>query len=193
MRFFVCVSKSVVSSFGLFLCFVLVTAIAATTAAAQDTAPTPAAATPTPAAMPSASPEAAPRMTPPATDGPFVSDLKGVNVGMTKKEVEGVLGRARVSDDAGLYYSFSDTQSAQIGLDNEGKVRTIALIYSEGDKQAMSYTDVFGPGTPPTPDANGNVYKMMRYPSAGFWISYSLTNTADSPMTVITMRRIEAQ
>jgi hypothetical protein len=145
-----------------------------------------------PAPLPSATPMAAPRPSPTPT-GPFVSDLKGVKVGMTKKEVEGVLGRARVSDDAGMYYSFSDTQSAQIGLDSEGKVRTIALLFSEGDKHAMSYTDVFGPGTPPAPDANGNVYQMVRYPSAGFWISYSLTNTADSPMTVITMRRIETQ
>jgi len=143
--------------------------------------------TPAPQLSPAVTMTPAPSPTP---LGPFVTALKGISINMTRDQVKEVLGSPSVSDKTGVLYEFSKTHSAQIGLDSKGKVRTIALIYMDGDTGPMSYTDVFGPDAVPVPKKSGNIYKLVRYPADHFWISYSMTNPGSKPMTVVTMRRI---
>lgn len=130
----------------------------------------------------------APKRTPsPLT--PYIEDLKGVAINMTADQAIEKLGKPKVSDKAGMYFQFSGTDSAQVGLDAKHKVRTVALIYRTGSADAMQPEDVFGPDVLIVPKKDGSIYKMVRYPSAGFWIAYSKTG-GSKPMTTVTMRRI---
>jgi hypothetical protein len=37
---------------------------------------------------------------------------------------------------------------------------------------------------------DGSIYKLLRYPKAGYWVSYSRT-AGSSPTTTITMQKID--
>ena len=126
----------------------------------------------------------------PAVIEPAVKELRGISLGMTVDEVRSKLGKPLSQDDSGLYYSFSNSESAQIGLDSAGKVRTIATIYSGGDQNAPKFEDVFGPSVQVAASDNGRLYKMVRYPSAGFWIAYSKIGSDKNELTTVTMKRI---
>ena len=125
--------------------------------------------------------------------GPLITDLKGVKIGMTKDEVKEKLGKPSTGDKTGLVYTISKIETAQIGLDSKGNVRTVALIYSDEDANAPKFADIFGPDVPMETKKNGSVYKLVRYPSAGFWIAYSRSIVDKKPLTTITMRKITTQ
>ena len=40
------------------------------------------------------------------------------------------------------------------------------------------------------PGENGIVYKLVRYPSAGFWVAYSRLNAGGDPLTTITIQKL---
>ncbi|MEP6944474.1 MAG: hypothetical protein ABJA02_01045 [Acidobacteriota bacterium] len=164
----------------------IVTMFSGVAARAQNAMPTP---TPSESVSPTSTPQATPSPAPTRLM-PFIKDLQGVPIGMPRKEVEKNLGSAKVSDKAGLYYEFSKTHSAQIGFDADSNVRTVALIFTGGDKSAPAFADVFGADVSSSPNANGGIYKMVRYPEAGFWVSYSVTNPGPQATTVVTMRRM---
>lgn len=124
-----------------------------------------------------------------AVPAPAITSLGGVSLGMSADEARAKLGKADASDKAGMLFTPSGTQSVQIGLDDTGTVRTIAYIYSDGDSAAPSFEDVFGPNVP-KPEPGAQLYKMVTYPDAGFWLSYSRSEVGGKPMTVITMRRL---
>ena len=42
-----------------------------------------------------------------------------------------------------------------------------------------------------TPKKNGTIYKLVRYPDAGYWVAYSRT-AGKSPIVSVTMRKIRA-
>jgi len=95
-----------------------------------------------------------------------------------------------VGDDSGFYYEFSDTESAQISLDADKKVRAIAVMYSAVDASTPKLTDVFGKDASAKPAADGQVYEMVRYPEAGYWISYNRSG-GDSPRVTIMIQKID--
>jgi len=37
--------------------------------------------------------------------------------------------------------------------------------------------------------ADGSMYKLVRYPEAGYWVSYSRT-AGNSPLVIVTMQKI---
>jgi len=110
---------------------------------------------------------------------------------MTADEVRSKLGKPLTQDNSGLLYTFSNTESAEIGLNSDGKVRTIATIYSGGDRDAPKIQDVFGPNVEVAASDDGRIYKMVRYPSAGLWIAYSKIGTDKNAMTTVTMKKME--
>lgn len=120
---------------------------------------------------------------------PFVTELRGVSIGMTRDEVKDKLGKPKVSDKAGMYFELAKNESAQIGIDAKGLVRTVALIYANGDSDAPKFEDIFGPDVAMVKKKDGSVYKLVRYRSAGFWIAYS-RSAGKKAMTTVTMRRI---
>ncbi len=125
--------------------------------------------------------------------GPVITDLKGIKIGMTKDEVREKLGKPSTSDKSSMVYTLSKIETAQIGLNSKGNVRTIALIYTHEDANTPKFSDDFGPDVPMETKKNGSVYKLVRYPSAGFWIAYSRSIIDKKPLTTITMRKLETQ
>lgn len=121
---------------------------------------------------------------------PFVTELKGISLGMTIDQVKEVLGKPKSSDKTGLFYKFSDGETAQIGVDAKKNVRTIALIFTGEDANAPEFADIFGSDVPMIKRKDGGTYKMIRYSAAGFWTAYSRIVTNKKPMTTITMRKI---
>jgi hypothetical protein len=139
---------------------------------------------------PAASPQTAKTETTSIVVKPVVTELRGVSLGMTTSDVKEKLGKPLSEDDTSMFYSFSDTESAQIGLGPNGKVRTIALIYSKGDTDAPKFQDIFGPEAQVAAADDGRVYKMVRYPTAGFWIAYSKIGEDKNALTTVTMKKI---
>jgi|tagenome__1003787_1003787.scaffolds.fasta_scaffold20010253_1 hypothetical protein len=134
-----------------------------------------------------ATPQAKPS---PAVIEPAVKELRGISLGMTADEVKSKLGKPLSQDSNGLFYTFSNTESAQFLLTSEGKVRTIATTYYAGDRDAPKIQDIFGPDIQVAASDDGRLYKMVRYPSAGFWLAYSKIGGDKEAMTTVTMKRI---
>jgi hypothetical protein len=121
---------------------------------------------------------------------PVLTDYKGIKIGMTAEEVRAKLDKKPQSaDDSGFYYVFSDKESAQIGLDENKKVRLISVMYSGKDANAPKYEDVFGKDVPATETVGGGVYNLVRYPEAGFWVAYNRT-AGDNPLVTVTIQKL---
>ena len=118
---------------------------------------------------------------------PAIHSLREVELGMSADEAKHKLGRPEVQDDTGMYFTLSGGDSVQIGLGEDKKVRTVAVIYAAGSKNAPSLADVFGPDVE---KVAGDTYKMVRYPDAGYWVSYSRTNSGDKPVVIVTMKKM---
>ena len=113
---------------------------------------------------------------------PVWKSYKEVTVGMSADAVKDKLGKAKVSDKDGFYYEMSDEETLQIGLDAEQKVRVISITYKVKEGNAPKFEDVLG--ADPSVEPNGAVYKLVRYPEAGYWVAYNRTAGDDATVTV---------
>jgi len=120
----------------------------------------------------------------------LVSDLKGISIGMTGDQVQKKLGKADVSDASGMLFELDDHQTLQVRLDNEKTVTMIAVVYNEKSSGVPEFTEILGSDVQVTPQENGNIYKMVRSPSAGYWVAYSRIKVGDGEMTTITMQKM---
>ena len=80
-----------------------------------------------------------------------------------------------------------DTQAVQVFYDKAGAVSAISIDFMSGASGIPSSREVLGTDAEAKPD--GSMYKLLRYPKAGYWVSYSRT-AGDSPTTTITMQKI---
>ena len=99
------------------------------------------------------------------------------------------LGKARDTSDAEDYYVYSDNETVQVQYDTDKTVKTISVNYIGSNPSAPAAKLVFGSDAEAKPD--GGIFKMVRYPKAGCWISYNKT-TGDNPMVVVTMQKMSA-
>ena len=118
---------------------------------------------------------------------PAFSDFKGVRIGTGTEEARKKLGTPRDKSAEQDFYVFNDTQAVQIFYDKAGAVSAISIDYMNGASGIPSSKEVLGTDAEAKPD--GSVYKLLRYPKAGYWVSYSRTAGA-SPTTTITMQKI---
>jgi hypothetical protein len=125
-----------------------------------------------------------------AAPAPFIDDVSGVSVGMTADEVKDKLGKPESSDASSMYYELDGSKTLRLRLDADKKVSLIAAMYMGNDANPPKVTDVFGPDVNIEPGENGSVYKMVRYPSAGFWVAYSRLNAGGDPLTTITIQKL---
>jgi outer membrane protein assembly factor BamE (lipoprotein component of BamABCDE complex) len=118
---------------------------------------------------------------------PPYHDYKGIEIGMSQDEVRKKLGSPKDKDEAQDFYLFSEKETAQIYYQNK-KVFAVSVSYM-GDK-----TGAPGPksvvGTEIQAAADGRLYKLVRYPDAGYWVSYSRI-AGDEPMVTVTMQRLQ--
>ena len=112
---------------------------------------------------------------------------KSIEIGMTADEVRKKLGDPRDRSDAQDFFMFDNEESAQFIYDEGKKVRAIMVTFSEKLDEAPTPKDVFGEDVPAKPD--GGVFKMVRYPKAGYWISYSRI-AGDDGIISIAMQKI---
>ncbi len=112
---------------------------------------------------------------------------KGIAIGLTADEVRKKLGDPKDKSDPQDLYVFSDDESAQFLYGPDKKVTAIMVTFSGKLNGAPSAKDVFGEDVPPKPD--GGVFKMVRYPKAGFWISYNKI-VGDDSMVSIAMQKM---
>ena len=119
---------------------------------------------------------------------PAFSDFKGVRIGMTADAARKKLGSPRDKSAELDFYIFNDTQAVQVCYDKTGAVSAISIDFMSGASAVPTAREVLG--TEPEAKADGSVYKMLRYPKAGYWVSYSRT-AGSSPTTTITMQKID--
>lgn len=124
---------------------------------------------------------AAVNATPAVIQQPLYTEYKGVRLGMTAEEVRTKLGNPGFKDNEMDYYSFSDTESAQIVYDTSRKVRMVSVDYLNGVGAPEPRAVV---GAELETQENGSHYKVVYYENQGFWVSYSRTV---GPVIIVTI------
>jgi outer membrane protein assembly factor BamE (lipoprotein component of BamABCDE complex) len=116
-----------------------------------------------------------------APQQPLYSEYKGVQLGMTAAEVQAKLGNPAFKDKEMAYYSFSDTETAQVVYDSARRVRMITVDYANGAGAPAPRAVV---GAELESMENGTHYKVVHYDHLGFWVSYSRTA---GPVIIVTI------
>ena len=125
----------------------------------------------------------------PAQGEPPFHAYKGVQIGMTADEARKLLGNPTDKDDKQEVFAISDDESCQVYYDAAKKVSAVSITYFS-TKAVPAAKSVLGEEPEAKPD--GSFSKLIRYPKAGFWVSYTRTS-GDSPMIIIAMQKIEQQ
>ena len=119
-------------------------------------------------------------------DKPLYIEYKGVRIGMGAEEVRKKLGEPKDKSDAQDFYMFNDTESAQFFYD-KGKVMAVSVNYLDAKAAPLPKIVL---GTDIEPKADGGMYKLIRYPDAGYWVSYN-RSAGNDPLITVTMQKIQ--
>lgn len=119
---------------------------------------------------------------------PAMTAFRNVSIGMSADEVKESWGKAKIEDKDGFLYELSDSETAQVRIGPDQKVMTIAITFADG-KGAPTLTEVFGEGAAADNSQNGTVYKMVRYPDAGYWVSY-FVGSGENAITTLTIQKL---
>lgn len=118
---------------------------------------------------------------------PVFSEYRGIKIGMTADEVRKLADKLRDKGEKQDFFVLSDTETAQVFYDKDGKVRAISIDYLGKGSDPPMPVEVLGEEIQPKSD--GSMYGRKRYPSAGFWIAYNRT-AGDDPTVTITMQKV---
>jgi len=120
-------------------------------------------------------------------DQPPFYEYKGVRIGMGADEARKLLGNPTDKDDKQEVFAVNDNESCQVYYDAAKKVSAVSITF-------YSSKAVPGPksvlGEEPEAKQDGSFSKLIRFPKAGYWVSYTRTS-GDSPMTIIAMQRLD--
>jgi hypothetical protein len=125
---------------------------------------------------------------PKGEDAPLFSEYRGVRIGMTADEARQKMGNPQDKSDEQDFYVFGEKESAQVFYDKAHKTYAISINYLGTGGSTPTPKDVVGSEIEAKPD--GSMYKMMRYPKAGFWVSYSRT-AGSEPLITVTVQKID--
>jgi outer membrane protein assembly factor BamE (lipoprotein component of BamABCDE complex) len=120
-------------------------------------------------------------------DEPAYKEYKGVRIGMTADEARKKLGDPTDKGDKQDFYAVSDDETVQVFYDAEKKVFALSVLYM-GAGVASAPTAKAILGTDVEASADGRAHKVVQYPKAGYWVSYSRTG-GDTPIVTITMQK----
>jgi hypothetical protein len=112
--------------------------------------------------------------------------FRGAAIGMPADELRKKLGTPKETSETADFYVFSDNESAQVVYDASHAVSAISFDFT-GKSGAPVAKDVLGEDVAVSTD--GSMYKMIRYPKSGYWVSYNKT-AGSSGMVSITMQKI---
>lgn len=130
--------------------------------------------------VPSQNADAAAAQPPEARSGAFL--YKGIEIGMMADDVRKKLGEPKDKSDPQDLFMFGDDESAQFLYDSSKKVTAIMITYSGKMNGAPTAKEVFGENVPAK--ADGGIFKMVRYPKAGYWVSYNKIVGDDSIISI---------
>ena len=115
-------------------------------------------------------------------------EYRGIQLGMTADEVRKKLGEPKDKGAEQDFYVFNEAETAQIVYDKSLKVVTISADFLTPGPDVLTAKQVLGIDV--EAKADGSIYKMVRYPKAGYWLSYNRTG-GNSPMTTVTLQKID--
>jgi hypothetical protein len=139
------------------------------------------------AALALSAPRASAQDKPDKAEEPPFHEYKGVHIGMTTDEARKKLGSPTDKGDKQDSYVFNDNESCQVYYDETKKVYAVAITFLGGNAIPLP-KNVLGTEADSKPD--GALYKLIRFPKVGYWVSYTRT-AGDAPMTLITMQKIQ--
>jgi len=119
-------------------------------------------------------------------DEPLFHEYRGIQIGSLADDVRKKLGSPADKSAEQDFFVFNEKETAQILYDKSGKVITISVDFMTGADGVLTPKQLFGGEIQAKPD--GSMYKMVRYPKAGCWLSYN--RTAGNLVTV-TLQKIE--
>ena len=122
---------------------------------------------------------------------PVFLDYRGVKIGWVADEVRKKLGNPANKGDEQDFYVFNEKETCQIFYDKAtSKVTAISVDFTNGAREVITPQQVFGADIEAKPD--GSKSKLVRYPKAGYWVSYSRT-AGDSPIITVTIQKMPGQ
>jgi hypothetical protein len=124
----------------------------------------------------------------PAAEEPIFTDYRGVQIGWLADDVRKKLGDPASKGDEQDFYMFGEKETAQFQYDKATKkVVAISVDFVNGASTVLTPQQVFGADIEAKPD--GSKYRLIRYPKAGYWLSYSRT-AGDTPIVTVTIQKI---
>jgi hypothetical protein len=122
-------------------------------------------------------------------EDPVFQEYRGVKIGWLADEVRKKLGSPANKGEEQDFYIFGEKETAQV-LYDKGQVTAISIDFMNGAKEVITPQQVFGADIEAKPD--GSKYKLVRYPKAGYWVSYSRT-AGNTPIITVTIQRFSPQ
>lgn len=122
-------------------------------------------------------------------EDPVFHEYRGVKIGWIADEVRKKLGNPANKGEEQDFYVFGEKETCQV-LYDKGQVTAISVDFMNGAKEVITPQQVFGSDFEAKPD--GSKYKLVRYPKAGYWVSYSRT-AGDTPIITVTIQRLPPQ
>lgn len=116
-----------------------------------------------------------------------VTQFRGVKIGMATEEARKKLGAPKEKSPEQDLFLFNDTEAVQVYYDKSGVVNAITIDYLGGSHGVPSPKEIFGADA--EAKADGSIHKIVRYPKAGYWVSYSRT-AGNEPTVTIAMQKI---
>ena len=122
-------------------------------------------------------------------DDPLFLEFKGVRIGMATDDARKKLGSPKDKSDEQDFYLINDNQAVQVYYDKATrKVTAISIDFMNGANAIPTAREIIGSELDAKADGSG--YKLVRYPKAGYWVSYSRT-AGKEPTITITMQKID--
>lgn len=119
---------------------------------------------------------------------PVFIDYKGVKIGWLADEVRKKLGSPANKGDEQDFFIFGEKETVQILYDKSKQVTAISVDFLNGASEVITPQQVFGSDFEAKSD--GSKYKLVRYPKAGYWVSYSRT-AGDTPIITVTIQKLQ--
>ena len=121
-------------------------------------------------------------------DNPVFQEYRGVKLGWVADDVRKKLGNPANKGDEQDFYVFNEKEMAQVLYDKATKeVTAISVDFMNGARDILTPQQVFGSDF--EAKADGSKYKLVRYPKAGYWVSYNRT-AGDSPVITVTITKL---
>jgi len=122
-------------------------------------------------------------------ESPIFHEYRGVQIGWLADDVRKKLGNPADKGDEQDFFVFGEKETAQILYDKAThKVTAISVDFMNGASDVITPQQVFGADFDTKPD--GSKHKLVRYPKAGYWVSYSRT-AGDTPIVTITIQKLQ--